>query len=159
MQQYNSLLKWIKSGFHLYSFLKVASLSENRKWLRMKSVTLWPNDHQQYDWHDKRNKLKQQHWKRLHNAHTHTHTFTMLSHQLSSNHFSISYQSKTNRSGSKFRRYGIHKTTGRCSRTKIIMELFVIEVFCSCNRFSMEEFFFSSTPSFYRLVGIFKSWS
>lgn len=134
----------------------MASLNENRKWLRMKSVTLWPNDHQQYDWHDKRNKLKQQRWKRSHNTLTSSYV-CCLSHQLSSIHFSISHQSKTNRMAVYFVD-GIHKTTVPPFWTTKMEELFVIEALCSRNRFSMEVFFLSRQPlSFYRLVGIFKS--
>lgn len=73
---------WITSVFFFQNW---QNLTRKENDLCMKSMTLWPNDHQQYDWHGKRNKLKQQ---RLHNTHTHI---------SSSNHFSISNQSKTNR--------------------------------------------------------------
>lgn len=100
----------------------------------------------EYDWHDKRNKLKQQ---RLHN----TPHFIHIS---SSNHFSISNQSKTNRMASWFW-MAFKKQRSPLTQKKRRSELFVIEVLCSCNRFSMEDFLFVCQPlSFYVLVGIFE---
>lgn len=124
----------------------------------MKSVTLWPNDHQQYDWHDKHNKLKQQRWKRSHNTHAHTHALMDVCHISSRQFIFQSHQSKTNRMTVNLVD-GNHKTTGAPFWTTNLSELFVIEALCSRNRFSMEDFFcFSRQPlSFYRLVGIFKS--